>query len=288
MKDFSTSVIRERIDFISDPQASAGAGNETKKTVILRSNRIALTFRDGEKEETLVVRAQTTPVALRVAQKILYSYNRSGLFSTRAEPYDWNTLWENIVTDYDKTYNPNLWTIIYLNGTPVMRTVENPHMDIIEKCAMLDVSNYDASIAKAEAAFKQLGREMKLEHIVSIASIFNNSHASNLLRCGIIQRAKGRNLTFSFAAEEGEGFRRVEQAMLVASGFLEAIELKLVISSLKGKVKDSDQRQQTLDARRLRAARERMNDIYKVVKSFENVFSVKYRPEKPRVFEDVI
>lgn len=280
MKDFSTSLVREKIEFLDD-----GAEGISKAAVV-RSNRIFLRLPaadDPAKLDKIVIRTQTMPTALRLAGKVMFSYYRNGVFSARAEPYDWAAQWEAVLSGFDQTFTPDLWAAVYVNGKSAFKTINSPFVDIVEQCALLSIDNYDAAIHVTEDALRKIGRAMRINHASNVAAVLSDNSVE--MRCGIIHRTDGRDATFNFMASGGADVsHRVVQSFGTAAAFVEAINLQRVIRTMQEKIRAREAAKASPEATKLRAAVARMTAIDKAINSFEDMYSVKYRPAKPDFF----
>ncbi|MDP2205795.1 MAG: hypothetical protein Q8K65_05755 [Alphaproteobacteria bacterium] len=280
MKDFSTSLVREKIEFLDD-----GAEGISKAAVV-RSNRIFLRLPAADHPaqfDKIVIRTQTMPTALRLAGKVMFSYYRNGIFSTRPEPYDWTTQWEAVLSGFDHAFTPDLWAAVYVNGKSAFKTINSPFVDIVEQCALLSIDNYDAAIHVTEDALRKIGRAMRINHASNVAAVLSDNGEE--LRCGIIHRTDGRDATFNFMASGGADVsHRVVQSFGTAAAFVEAINLQRIIRTMQEKIRAREAAKASPEATKLRAATARMTAIDKAINSFEDMYSVKYRPAKPDFF----
>ena len=280
MKNFSTSLVREKIEFLHETAEGLAAS-----AAVVRSNRVFLRLpspEDPAQSDKVVIRTQTMPTALRLAGKVMFSYARNGLFSARAEPYDWAAQWDSVLSGYDRDFTPDLWAAVYVNGKSAFKTLNSPFVDIVEQCALLSLDNYDAAIHVTEDALRKLGRAVRINHASNVAAVF--SGGAEELRCGIIHRMDGRDATFNFMASGGETSRRIVQSLGIAGAFLEAINLQRVIRGMQEKIRAREAAKASPEATKLRAATARMTAIDKAINSFEDMYSVKYRPAKPDFF----
>lgn len=282
MEDFNASLVREKIILVDDGVDEARAAAEGIGPTVIRSNRIFLKLGQRAATEKIVVRAQNMHTTLRLAGKILFSYYKNGLFLDRPGPYDWAAQWDAVLSDYEREFNPDIWAAIYINGKAVFKTTTSPFVDVIEKCALLTIDNYDATMEVTESALKQVGRAVRISHSSNVAAVFTD--ADKTMRCGVIHRSKDRDTTFSFTAAGGETHNRVVQSFSVAAAFLEAINLQFVVRDLQGKMKRGEIAKVSKEANRLRVGTARLIALDKGIASFEDIYDVKYRPEKPQFF----
>lgn len=280
MEEFSTSLVREKITFIDAiPRADDSA--EQLPTVI-RSNRIFLKLGDKSATEKIVVRAQNMHTTLRLANRVMTSYFHNGLFLQRSQPVEWEKMWDSVLSNYEKEFNPDIWGAVYINSKPVLKTTTSAFMDVIEKCALLTTDNYDATMEVTESVLKQIGHQMTINHASNVAATFLDNGA--FMHCGIMHRADGRDTTFSFNAHGGEMSHRVINSLGVASVFIEGINLRMMINSLNQKIRRGEIEKTGHETAQLRGASMRMAAINKGINHFEESFDVKYRPDKPNLF----
>jgi hypothetical protein len=280
MKEFNTSLVREKIIFIDDSETDKSV--EDAQPTVIRSNRIFLNLKGKGTSEKVVVRAQNMHTTLRLAGRIMASYFRSGLILPRATPFDWEKQWDSLLPIYEKEFNPKIWAAVYINGQPVFKTTTSPFVDVIEKCALLTIDNYDATMNVTESALKQVGRAMRINHSSNVAAVFTDN--DDMMRCGIIHRTEGKDTTFSFTAAGGESENRIVQSMGIAGAFLEALNLRFFTKILQDKARRGEIPKVSPEANQLRGATARLVAINKGISDFETTYEVKYRPEKPDFF----
>ncbi len=278
MQDFNATLVREKLT-ITDKVATA---DDPLAPVDVRSNRLLLPLSDRMNGETLVIRAQSMHMTLRIAAKVFYSYHKNGLFSRRAETYDWQNMWDMVLTMHDRKYTPDTWAALYLNGKPVFRTADMPFMDVVEAAAVKDPDDYDKTISAAEALLAGSGHALRLDQLTKVGAIFHDD--GKHLRCGIIHRADGRDTTFNFSAANGELFSRVPQGFNIAAAYLEAIDIRHYMRATFKQLQKGTISKNAPEMARFYASPQRLRDLRKSLQSFEEHFDVKYRPEKPEVF----
>lgn len=281
MEDFNTSLVREKIIF-----TSGGIGEETEKEpVVIRSNRIFLKLGQAGDTEKIVIRAQNMHSTLRIAAKILHSYYEGGPLLSRGETFDWENLWDHARSGYEKEYNPQLWCAIYINGKSVFKTITSPFVDVIEKCALLTLDNYDTTMGVTESALKQIGHAMRINHNSNVAAVFTDTGDS--MRCGIIHRTDKKDVAFNFTAINGQQHTRIIQSFGATAAYLEAFNLRFIIHMLRNKIRMGEARTVSPENSQIRAAITRQGAISRAILSFEEVYDVKYRPAKPDFFSEM-
>ena len=286
MQEFSTNLVREKIVFIdSGRDIDVLDDNEdgTGPTVI-RSNRVFLKLQHGGKTEKIVVRGQNMHGTLRMAAKVYAQFGKGGGFLDRAVPFDWQEHWDQTVSAYDKEFNPGNWIAVYINGKPVFKTVTSPFVDVVEQCALLTLENYDGTMGVAEHVLKEVGKAMRIQHFSNVAAVFSEEEKHSL-RCGIVHRSDVRDTPFNFSVTGGgDRENRIIQGLSATAAFLEAFNLTFVIRSAKARLKAREIDAQSPENKQARAAEARQGTLNRQIKTFEDTYTVKYRPEKPDLF----
>lgn len=281
MEEFTTSLVREKIIFT---EGEIGEG-DPKEPVVIRSNRIFLKLGVGGASEKVVIRAQNMHTTLRMAAKILNSFFMEGPLLHREAPFRWEEAWEEAVSSYEREFNPDLWGAMYVNGKSVFKTITSPFVDVIEKCALLSLDNYDNTMDVTESALKQIGHAMRINHSSSVAAVFTDNGES--MRCGVIHRTDKKDVAFNFTASGGQQTLRITQSFGATAAYLEAFNLRFMIHVLRDRIRTGKARKVSHENNQIRAAITRQAAINRAILTFEEVYDVKYRPAKPDFFSDV-
>jgi hypothetical protein len=284
MDDFNTSLVREKIIFIDDDAHAPGTDDLDDGPNVVRSNRMFLKLPGLGGSEKVVIRAQNMHTTLRLAGKVLGEFYKQGPFLPRAKAPDWDDHWTTLLSNYEREFNPYNWGSIYVNGRPVFRTKPSSFVDVVEQCALLNSENYDATMRVAQGALRQVGKSIRIKHSTSVAAVLTDN--GQLMRCGIILRAGGRDTAFNFTASGGAANNRIVQSMGIAAALLEAINLRYVTKSLQEKLGETSGMKSSAEANKLRGATGRLVALDKGISSFEESYDVRYRPEKPVFFGD--
>lgn len=276
MEEFTTSLVREKIEFIDD---AAPPGTEADGGNVVRSNRVFLKL-DKEK---VVVRAQNMHTTLRMAGKVLADFYKNGALTPRMAKLGYDGEWTALVSNYEREFNPYNWAAVYVNGLPAFRTKTSPFVDVVEQCALLSLDNYDATMPLAQGLMKKAGKSVRIEHSSSIAAVMTDN--TRQMRCGIIHRDGERDITFSFTVTGGEMQNRVVQSIGISSALLEAINLRFIVDALSEKLGEKGSGMKaSAEANQHRAATGRLLALSKGLQAFEESYEVRYRPEKPDFF----
>ncbi len=288
MQVFSTSLVREKIVFIDsgkDVDILADDDDGAGPTII-RSNRVFLKLQQGGKTEKIVVRGQNMHGTLRMAAKVYAQFGKGGVFVGREVPFDWQDHWDQTVSAYEKEYNPSNWIAVYINGKPVFKTLTSPFVDVVEQCALLTLENYDGTMGVAEHVLKEVGKAMRIQHFSNVAAVFSEEE-KNAIRCGIVHRSDIRDTTFNFSVTGGEKENRIIQSLSATAAFLESFNLTFVIRGARARLKAKEIDLQSPESKQARAAEARQGTLSRQVKTFEETYNVKYRPEKPDLFSNL-
>jgi hypothetical protein len=275
MSDFVTSLVREKIVFL--PQEAEG-GDATP--TVIRSNRIYLRLVKGDVTDNVVIRAQNMADTLRMAARVVEDHMWKGPFKTRKPP--WGSMWQQAVSLYGAHFNAeNNWVAVYIDGKNVYETTKSPFTDVVERCALATLYNYDETLKTVETVMDKLEKPVQIKHSANIAAIFRDSGEAT--RTSLMHRGETRQRSFHFTAEDGEAGRieRIAACFAIAGAFLEAIEISILLANPETALASSASGAHSGRAERLEAARQRQSHITHAVNSFENRFTVNYRPEKP-------
>lgn len=278
MKDLKSSLVREKF-VLHDPNTE----KQKSAPVIAVSNRYVLelsTQRSG-KPEIFVVRAQNMHSCLRFSARLLQSFRLGGSILHRGTPFDWEAAWTSIANSYERAFNPQLWVAVYSRGQLVFSKGEHhPFLDVIEKCDYTNPDEYDFSVPLAERAFLETGKVVEIEHDSNIALVTTLS--DDQARCGIILRGPNSTKTFTFTAYANpqEGFNPA-QAMTIGASFLEGIQLAFMVGMNGEKIRIGQIERFSDEDKKTQEARQRIKHLAKEIRNFEELYDVRYRPEKP-------
>jgi hypothetical protein len=276
--DFSTTLLREK--FIIREMDN----NESSRVPMTAvSNRVLLPLIDheGKTNETFVVRAQTMHSCLRMATRLLQTYEREGPILARQVKYDYESAWEKMNADHESQYNLDKWITVYSRGRKTFEDGKHhAFLDVIEKC---DVQNkggsYETSLELAEHAFEQMGKKVTITHDSSIGMVMTIKR--DKARCGLILRNPNKRTTFNFTAEAKEDPINIGQSLGVAAAFLEAIQLCFQVGMINEKLRVGVIDSFSHESRKGDSARKRMEFLKAEISALENRYDVHYRIEKP-------
>ena len=276
--DFSTTLLREKF-VISDNRGESAEGHP----IVAVSNRMVVPLLDpnGNPAETFVVRAQTMHACIRMAAKIVQTYQRTGPLMARAEKFDFEEAWELMIEDHERHFNPERWIAVYNNGR-VIYAGEQHHMflDMVEKCDSKNPNHYEDAIKMAEQSFASIGKEVTIHHEGNIGLVTTIKGSSG--KCGLILRNPNRRTTFNFMAEnKGERTISSVQCLTVAAAFLEGIQISFQIGMVNEKIRLGYMKKFSEEDRRAESGRRRLGRLNAEIRTFENGLDVRYRPEKP-------
>lgn len=280
MSEFNTSMAREKIVIVEEVPSSDSDG-----AVVIRSNRLSLNLGAKGKEESIIVRGHTMHGTMRMGAKVVDLRRRTGMLLRREDPVDWESLWHQTVSSYEKKYNQDNWIAIYSKGSPVFTTRPMRYVDIIEKCDTINHENYEGSVEVAASALKDLGRPVTINLFSTLAVVI--STAEKAVRCGIIQRSEKKDTTFNFTASGGATLLSTAvRSMDSCAAFLEAINLGFMIADVREKMRKKEIESGSEEAEKMREASRRLSALSREIDKFEEVFTVKYRPERPNFFKN--
>jgi hypothetical protein len=287
----NTSLLRER--FLIEK-----SGLKEDPLVAL-GNRILLPLisRNGKLTERFVVRAHSMHMALRMASYITQEFYKSGPIVNRPKTLDWKNAWFDMTTDFERPHTPETWVSVYHNGKIIFKDGEHhPFLDVIEQCDVKNREEYDRAIVIAEDIFKQAGKSVNIDHQINIAFVIGAMEKQ--ARCGLILRVPNSTSTFNFqiAHLKGENDTPVETVLPehigfeLAADFLEGIQLSVTSAFTEQQIKNKKIQPLSPEAKKMHASFKRIGRLNASISAFENMYAIKYRPERPdftQILEDI-
>lgn len=282
--NIDTSLLRERfvIKETKPKDDDEEAGSKTL-TLEARSNRMVLNLQAGKlPTETFVVRTDRMHTCARMASLLIADYEKMGPLSPRLKRIEWFEIWDKSLNHYERTYNPDRWLAIYHNGKPVYKFgTYHPFLDVIEQCDALNKGDYPNSLGVAEKAFKQAGKDIKIDYDSSIALVAILGKESG--RCSMILRAPDRTTTFNYSLKPLNPGERVNvtQGLSSAGDFLEGVQLSYVVGINAERINQGMTEKFSDESKQAVKARDRIDQLTAQIDSMESRYKIMYRPERP-------
>ena len=279
--EFNATLLREKF-IIKDAMPEKQAD---QKPVIALANRLSLPLYSPrlDSHETLIVRAQNMHTCVRLGARLAQDFNDHGPLLGREPDYDWQDAYDAITKGYETKFNPNLWAAIYYQGRVVFEkgaADRHPFLDVIEQCDARNNADYEKAVAVAEDAFKQAGKMVTIEHDANVALLVNVTEDEG--KCGIILRGPARTTTFSFTAKKrpARGVR-ASSCLSASAAFLEGIQLAFQVGMIRQKIHYDLIGKSSEEAHKGEDASQKLYRLNGAISQFENMYDVRYRPEKP-------
>ncbi len=286
MIDFKSTLLREKFTI------REGAIEETspRSSLVAMSNRMALELTDaqGNIAETLIVRAHNMHSCVRLCARLIQAFIDGGPILNRPKPFDWDESWENIIEDYERAHNPDLWVAVYSEGKIVFeRGKHHALLDMIEKCDFTSEEPYDYSVAIAEESFQKAGKDVTIEYDGKMAMVATFEEGFG--KCAFILRHPNRTTTFNFKAHPLAGGREVSISQCLSAGaaLLEGIQLAFTVGMNNEKMNRGLIKRYTDAEQKTKDARQRLGRLGEELNSLENTYNVHYRPERPE-FQEIV
>ncbi len=283
MKDFSAKLLREKFVIrdlaYADPQ-------DKRASIVALSNRIVVELRDdsGRLSEKFVVRAQNMHSALRMAARIIQTFEKDGPLMVRAKSFDWEEAWSLIVNDYEYRYNAERWIALYYQGNCIFQQGEHhSFLDVIEKCDVDNDMDYDFTIPSAEKLFKQAGKAVEISYNSNVA--LSTEFTEQQGRCGVISRGSSQTATFTLSVRSRSEPVNISRTLVSAAAFLEGIQLAFLIGFNTERMRIGLVDCIKQERRQTDKAKERLVRLNGEISNLEEFFDVRYRPERPN-FEE--
>ncbi len=278
MKDLTTELLREKF-VLHDPGAVAAGKGPT----IALSNRVVVPLKNekGAVQETMIVRAHNMHSAIRMAARLIQSFNSGGPILDRPNPYDWEAAWDVVSGDYEQNFNPQRWIAIYNNGKVIFEKGErHALLDIIEKCCGSLKTRYEECIPLAENIIRQSGKAVRIEYDGNVALNVNLEKQQG--RIGVILRSADKTTTFNFSiSTKKDTGLNYPQCLGAGAAFLEGIQLAFMVGMNGEKIKRGIIARHSPEEKQTREAAVRLSRLNAEIANLEGSFEVRYRPEKP-------
>jgi hypothetical protein len=286
---FNISLLREK--FVIREKDTDEDTHAKKLNIVAPSTRmpVSLSLQSSSlPPEDFVIRTHNMHSCARMAAKLITDFEKRGPIMSRQISLKWDKLWEDCLTPYERAHVENLWVCIYHKGKPIFQTGEHhSFLDVIEKCDSLNKGKYDDSIAMAERAFKQAGTDVTITYDSNVALVAELELKKS--RCGMILRNPVRTTTFNITIEEidNTGHMNIALGLMASADFLEGIQLAFFVGAQQEKLRRGDIKEFSPEYKKMREARSRIVMLDAEIGAIENMYKVRYRPEKPSLQEIV-
>lgn len=279
MNKLSAELLREKY-LVWDPTAGVDCG-----PVVALGNRMVIPLIDkqGQKQETFVVRAQNMHSCVRMAARLIQAFASGGNILGRVPPYifDWAAAWNSVCGDYEQNFNPQRWVAVYHQGKSIFeKGARHALFDILENCAASHHGLYEECVPIAEKMIQKTGKAIKIDYDANVALVVNLAGAQG--RTGIILRSPGKTTTFNFSISTEEGLSlNIPQCLNTAAAFLEGIQIAFMVGMNGEKIKHGIIPRHSQEEKKTQAAALRLGRLNAEILNLETHFDVRYRPEKP-------
>jgi len=270
----NTTLLRERFTITHN--------KDDTTAFVAKGNRISLPLLslNGQLEELFIVRTHSMHTALYVADAIAREFYKRGPIINRQQPLNWEKLWSEIITDFERPHRPETWCAIYYKGRTVYQDGEyHPFLDIIEQCDIRNRQEYDRAIPIAQDIFKQANKDVTIKYNVNIALVIGA--LENTLRCGLILRSPSKPSTFNLRVTKTDTDNHLMpyHGLHISGLFFEAIQLS-IISGFAEQI-DENQTLPNTDKKKILSQQRRIQKLNDMLSTYENIYDIQYRPEKP-------
>lgn len=276
--DINTSLLREKF-VIQELNITDGA--RALRTTAM-SNRMIIKLQSGTlPEETFIVRTKTMHTCTRVCAKLIDNYERHGPIMPRIKSIEWDELWDDSQSDFDRRFNKDAWCAIYHKGKPTFsKGKHHKFFDVIEHCDFVGESTYHKSIPIAEKAFGQAGKDIEIEYDSNVAMVAIGGRNGG--RCSMLTRGADHATTFNMnLTPKEDDTLHVTQLFSSAADFLEATQLCYVIGDATEYIDAGLIDKFSDDAKQAKRATEELRALNAKIDSLEHRHRVRYRPERP-------
>lgn len=269
----NTTLLRERFTITDN--------KNNKPVFVALGNRIALPLLSLNEEikEHFVIRTHSMHTALFMADAIMREFYKRGPIIHRQKPINWQELWFDVTTDFERPHTPETWCAIYYKGRVIYKHGDyHPFLDIIEQCDIRNRQEYDRAIPMAQDIFKQAEKNVTIDYNVNVALVIGA--LENKLRCGLILRSPMNPSTFNLrvASYHDDPSLMPYHGLHIAGLFFEAIQLSITSGFDENKLHDQDH---ITNKNLLISRQRRISRLESMIDTYENIYDIQYRPEKP-------
>ncbi len=279
IKEFTSSLLREKF-IIHDVKANL---DKTSGPVIALSNRMVVELQNhrGHIIEKFIVRSQNMHCCVRMATRILPTYENSGPLSSRTTPFNWENAWKPVVNEFEHDFNPDVWVAIYHKGKQIYHDGEvHPFLGVIEKIDNESKAKYEETIPLAETAFKATGKDVRIEYDGNVALVVQLEQ--EMARCSVILRGPNKTTTFNYTAQpKSEIDINMPHCLGSAASFLEGIQLAFRVGMDEHKIQIGNIKRRSKEEQFVIEGRKRLQKLGSYITGMEDAYEVRYRPERP-------
>ncbi len=279
--NIDTSLLRER--FVIQENTEVLDGSKLL-SIQAPSTRMPISLQAGElPPENFVVRSHNMPSCVRMVCKMIDNYERHGPILPRAKSIKWDILWDECLSNYERRFNigKNRVSVYHQGKTIFSKGEYHGFLDIIEKCDTINKGDYSQSLEMAKGAFLQAGKDVDIHYDSNVALIAIIGKTEG--RCSMVLRGAGQTNTFNYTLSPQKSGERINliQALSSAADFLEGVHLCYLIGMNNEKIQRKIIEKYSEEYHQTQKARDRINSIVANIRSMENRYNVRYRPEKP-------
>lgn len=265
-----------------------GNGPKDPPVFELRSNRLTMTMKAGQRSDDVVVRGRTVPSTLRMAAIVADSYARQPTIFSKEnhDQHDWKGLWLTRQNPYERRFMPDSWVSLHTRDETLFTTNPLPAVDILERLARgNDLGEKMVHQAAAELLNETNLEDLIVQHDSQTAFVF--TPFKEYLRAAVLERREGRTGSFSASVyHPAKPEPPVSAAAFI--GFCADISEAIQIRAFHERVKSSLDGGRAASTRNLaaqvEAAMARRKDVMQFIVAFERANKVTWRPERPAFF----
>ena len=267
-----------------------GAGNEPP-VLDLRSNRVALTLKVGQRTDEVVVRGQNIPASLRLTALVAEHYERQPTLFSK-ENYatlDWKSLWIQRQTAYERRFQPESWVSLHNRGRVVFSTSPPDTVETIVTAIESVARGADVQENLLREAARRLTdipiEDLVVQHESQTAVVF--TPFKDYLRVAILERRDGRTSSFAISAyhstKPGDTLG-IGTFVNFCADVAEALALRALHEKVKAQLENGRSYAARVPAAQIDAAAARKRDVMRFLDGFERAHRVAWRPERPSFF----
>ena len=224
------------------------------------------------------MRGQNLPTTIRMTGLVIDQFHKDKAALHRDNPPDWERLWGDTISDYERQFNPENWVSVHVNGKPYFSTIHNSRVDLIEKAAKGgDVTK--KAVRSAAKDIIEAAEKIVIEHDSQTALVMTET--SKWTKCALLQRQDGGNSSFSITIYRDKKPLNGPKILFLAANLVEATNLHLFLENVRSMVANNKVTNRKLTPAQVKSAINRGHELAVLIRGFEERHKVHYRPERP-------
>ena len=262
--------------------AELGDDESDEPVLEIRSNRITIPLKIGNKSYNCVIRGQNIPVTLRMTGLVVDQFRRDPGMIREAADVDWESRWIRRLSSYESDYNSSTWISLHIDGNHIFSTSDDV-LDVIHEIESLAGGGEVNESIIMEASSNIVGalEDLVVEHDSQTAFVFTPFSAYH--RAAILERKGGNTGSFAVSAYHPNPKKPIRHSFFLgfSADIMEGLTMSAFMERIQLMVDDDSISSTSITPAQIASARSRRRDLLQQIAGFEKAYKVTYRPERP-------